>query len=201
MKSFVCAILVSTSLVCVSMSACSSSSDTAATTSDAGGADATSGTDGGKADTSTGDSSVDMPDGATGCTTITNGAAESTAATVKGAAPTATGGTIADGTYFQTEFTVYDPNGTASAPSPSGLKVTLYIKGNLMLSVQELPDASVATFSETFVVAGTALNRTLTCPKAGPDLAAVYSVAGSNLTIYETDAMSGLVAGSVYVKQ
>lgn len=182
------------------MSACSS--DTTATASDAGAADATSSTDGGsKADTSTGDSSTEMPDGATGCTTLTNGAPESTQATVKGAAPAATGGTIADGTYFQTEFTVYDPAGTASAPSPSGLKVTLAIKGNLMLSVQELPDASVSTFAETFVVAGTALNRTLTCPKKAPDLSAVYSVAGSKLTIYETDAMSGLVAGSVYVKQ
>lgn len=186
------------------MSACSSSDTTAttATTADAGGTDSSTATDSSsKADASSADSAVDKPDGATGCTTIANGAAESTSSSVKAAAPAPTGGTIADGTYFQTEFNVYDPASNASAPTPSGLRVTLFIKGDLMLSVQELPDASVATFSETFVVAGTALNRTLTCPKAKPDLAAVYSVAGSKLTIYETDPMSGLVAGSVYVKQ
>lgn len=182
------------------MSACSSS-DTTATASDGGSADATSPRDGGpKADTSTADSSTES-DAAAGCNAVVNGASESTASTVKGTAPTATGGTIADGTYFQTEFNVYDPAGPAEAPSPSGLKVTLVIKGSLMQSVQELPDGSVATFTETYVIAGTALNRTLSCPKAAPDLSAVYSVSGGTLTIYETDATSGLVAGSVYVKQ
>jgi hypothetical protein len=201
LKSVVLAVLVSASLALASLSACSSS-DTTATTSDAGGADSSSATDASsKGDTSAADSSTEKPDGATGCTTIVNGASESTSATVKGNAPAPTGGTIADGTYFLNEFSVYDPAGTASAPSPSGLKVTLFIQGNLMLSVQELPDGSVSTFSETFVVAGTDLNRTLTCPKAAPDLKAVYSVAGSKLTIYETDASSGTVAGSVYVKQ
>lgn len=203
MKSVAIAALVSASLVVASLGACSSSSDSTGTTGDAGGADSSTATDGSsKGDSSSSaDSSIDKPDGASGCTTIVNAAPESTSATVKGDAPTATGGTIADGTYFLTEFTVYDPAGTASAPSPSGLKVTLFIKGDLMLSVQELPDATVSTFSETFVVSGTALNRTLTCPKAAPDLKAVYSVSGSKLTIYETDASSGTVAGSVYVKQ
>jgi hypothetical protein len=93
-------------------------------------------------------------DGGGGCNTVFNAAPEATTSTVKGEAPTATGGTIAEGTYFQTELNVFDPNGTASAPSPSGLRVTLVIKGNVMSSVQELPDGSTATFTETFVVRG-----------------------------------------------
>lgn len=201
MKSLVCSILVGASLVGISLSACSSS-DTAATTADAGTADsASSPTDAAsKADTSTADSATEGPDGGE-CNSVVNGAAESTSSTVKAAAPTATGGTIAEGTYFQTEFNLYDPTATASAPSPSGLKVTLVIKGGVMDSVQELPDGSVASFRETFVVSGTDLNRTLTCPKAKPDLKAVYSVTGTKLVIFESDATSGIVAGSVYVKQ
>jgi hypothetical protein len=174
--------------------------------SDAGAADVVAPSDTGAGDTATegssGDAATDAStDGAIVCNAVVNRAAESTTSTVKGAAPAATGGVIADGTYFQTQLNVYDPMGMASAPAPSGLKVTLVIAGTLMQSVQELPDGSIQTFSESFTLSGTALNRTLSCPKAAPDLKAVYSVMGSTLVIYETDPSSSLVAGSVYAKQ
>jgi len=141
-------------------------------------------------------------DGGGACNNVTQGATEATTSTIAAAAPAATGGTILPGTYFLKELDVYDPAGTASAPMPSGLTVTLVITGNVMDSVQDLPDGT-QTFSETFTVDATtkALNRVLTCPKPGPDLAAKYSVTGTGVTIYETDPMSMTVAGSIYVKQ
>ncbi|MDB4938320.1 MAG: hypothetical protein JWP87_5292 [Labilithrix sp.] len=181
--------------------ACSSSNSDSTGGPDGGNAEPAAPSDGGAKDTSTADSATETPDVAGECNAVTNGAPELTSSTIKGDAPAATGGTIADGTYFQKEFNIYDPAGTASAPSPSGLKVTLVIEGSSMQSVQELPDASVATFTETFVANGTKLDRTLTCPKATTDLKAVYSVSGSTLTIYETDPQSMLVAGNVYTKQ
>jgi hypothetical protein len=194
--------LVGAALVGVSVSACSSSSNGTSSGTDAGDSDSASPIDAAsRADTSTADASTDASDSGGECNAVVNGAPESTSSSVKAAAPAPTGGTIADGTYFQTEFNVYDPSSNASAPSPSGLKVTLVIKGNLMESVQELPDGSVDRFAETFLTSGTALNRTLTCPKSAPDLAAVYSVSGNTLTIYETDPASMIVAGSVYMKQ
>jgi hypothetical protein len=201
-KNLVYAVLVGASLVGLSLSACTSTTATDSSTSDAGTDDAASPTKdaGSQADTGAADADTDA-DGGGACNTLVNGAAESTSSTIASAAPTATGGTIVDGTYFQTEFNVYDPSGTPSGPTPSGLKVTLKITGNLMESIQTLPDDSTDTFAETFVVAGTALNRTLTCPKSAADLAATYTVSGSTLTIYETDPTSMLVAGSVYQKQ
>lgn len=179
--------------------ACSSSGTTESASTEGG--DASADAAAAKDAATPADASGTDAGGGGACNALVNGAPEATANTVKGPAPTATGGTIVDGTYFQTEFTVYDPAGTASAPSPSGLKITLAIKGDLMESIQTLPDGSTDTFAETFVTSGTALDRTLTCPKKTPDLKAVYSVAGSKLTIYETDPKSKLVAGSVFVKQ
>jgi hypothetical protein len=205
-KNVVGAILCGASLIVFSASACSSSSTTSGSgTDDAASPETGTDTDadhptdsGGTTDTGATDSGADSG-GA--CNDLVNGAPESTSSTIMGDAPTALGGTIADGTYFQTELNVYDPAGPAQAPSPSGLKVTLAIKGNLMTSIQTLPDDSTATFAETFVVSNTDLNRTLTCPKPGPDLQATYSVEGSILTFYETDPGSGLVAASVFKKQ
>jgi hypothetical protein len=141
-------------------------------------------------------------DGSAACNSVTQGATEATTSTIASAAPAATGGTILPGTYFLKEIDVYDPAGMASAPMPSGLTVTLVIAGNVMDSVQDLPDGT-QTFSETFTTDATtkALNRVLTCPKPGPDLAAKYTVTGTGVTIYETDPMSMTVAGSIYVKQ
>jgi hypothetical protein len=201
-KKIICVILMgaTASLAVVASSACSSSSDSTPSEVDGAAAEAAAQADSAKPDTGAADSAMETPDSGT-CNAVVNGAPESTSSTIKGNAPAPTGGTIADGTYFQNEFNIYDPGGTASAPSPSGLRVTLVIKGNLMQSVQELPDASTDTFSETFVINGKALERTLTCPKATPDLKAVYSVSGSKLTIYETDPQSMLVAESIYTKQ
>ena len=144
----------------------------------------------------------DTGDSGGACNNVVQAATEATTATIASAAPAATGGTILDGTYFLKEFDVYDPAGTASAPMPSGLTVTLVIKGNVMDSIQDLPDGT-QTFSETFTVEATskALNRILTCPKPGPDLAAKYSVTATGITIYETDPKAMAVAGSIYVKQ
>jgi hypothetical protein len=138
-------------------------------------------------------------DGGAACNAVTQAATEAMTSTIKSAAPTATGGMILPGTYYLTELNVYDPAGPASGPMPSGLTVTLVIAGNVMDSVQDLPDGT-QTFSETFSVNGTTLKRDLTCPKPGPDLAAKYTVTGTGITIYETDPMSMTVAGSVYVK-
>jgi hypothetical protein len=141
-------------------------------------------------------------DGSATCNALTQMATEANMATIKGAAPAGSGGTILPGKYFLKEFDVYDPNGTAAPPSPSGLLTTLVIAGNVMDSIQDLPDGSSQAFSETFTVSGVAvLTRNLTCPKVAPDLAATYTVTATGITIYETDPMSMLVAGSVYAKQ
>jgi hypothetical protein len=208
-KIFVYAVLAGATSFGICASGCSSSSDSSsspgAADSGAAVADAGSSSDGSTkdaattADTGAKDAGTDAV--ASGCNALVNSAPESTQSTIASAAPAATGGTIVDGTYFLTEFNLYDPAGSASAPEPSGLKVTLAIHGNEMDSIQTLPDDSSDTFAETFVVSGTDLNRTLTCPNPGPDLQAVYSVTGNTLTIYETNATSQLVAGSVYVKQ
>jgi hypothetical protein len=141
-------------------------------------------------------------DGSTTCNALTQMATEATMATIKGAAPAGSGGAILPGKYFLKEIDVYDPTAAmASPPSPSGLITTLVIAGNVMDSIQDLPDGSSQAFSETFAVNGAVLTRNLTCPKVAPDLAATYTVTATGITIYETDPMSMLVAGSVYAKQ
>ena len=195
---------------CASFVACSSTTTSApagtATGPEAGAPDDASTTDAPitppKDAASTDAASEASSDGGGACNNVTQGATEATTSTVASAAPAATGGTILPGTYFLKEIDVYDPAGMASAAMPSGLTVTLVITGNVMDSVQDLPDGT-QTFSETFTVDATtkALNRVLTCPKPGPDLAAKYSVTGTGVTIYETDPMSMTVAGSIYVKQ
>jgi hypothetical protein len=195
---------------CASFVACSSSTTTNAPPGSGSGLEA-----GALEDASTTDAPVSPPNDAASeaesdasssdggaCNNVTQAATEATTATIASAAPAATGGTILPGTYFLKEIDVYDPAGTASAAMPSGLTVTLVITGNVMDSVQDLPDGT-QTFSETFTADTTTkvLARLLTCPKPGPDLAAKYSVTGTGLTIYETDPMSSTVAGSIYVKQ
>lgn len=198
------ALFVSGALVASVALACSTESTAPAASAD-GGADATAVEDSaaadGAADQSAGDAGKADAKGETACNTVVNGAPEATSGTVDGDAPTATGGTIAPGTYFQTNFTVYDPGGAASGPSPSGLHATLVIAGNVMDLVIDLGDGVDRTFRETFTVNGTVLDRLLSCPKPGPDIAAKYSVSGNQLIVYETDPSSGLVAGSTFVKQ
>ena len=140
-------------------------------------------------------------DGSAACNALTQMATQADMANIKSAAPAGSGGTILPGKYFLKEIDVYDRTSAASPPSPSGLLTTLVIAGNVMDSIQDLPDGSSQTFSETFTVNGSVLTRNLTCPKVAPDLAATYTVTATGITIYETDPMSALVAGSVYVKQ
>lgn len=196
MKTFLSAVLIGTSLIGVLATACSESKETPATAgTDGGGSSST------KKDASSEASTEDEGDGAPKtCSTAMNGAMEATASTVAKAAPAATGGTIADGTYYLTEFNLYDPTGDASPAAPSGMRTTLVIAGNKMESVQEIGGETM-TFAETFTVDGTALKRILMCPTEEPDLEAVYSVTGTSLTIYESDPDSKLVAGSVYIKR
>ena len=192
-----------------SLVACSSSTTTSGSPApgvDAGTADDAGGTDAATTpprDAAADASSEASSDGSAACNSVTQAATEASTSTLTSAAPTATGGTILPGTYFLKEIDIYDPAGTASASMPSGLTVTLVITGNVMDSVQDLPDGSSQTFSETFTTDPTtkALNRVLTCPKPGPDLAAKYTVTGTGITIYETDPMSMNVAGSIYEKQ
>lgn len=199
MKTFFSTALLAFALGGLFVTACSSSEATPATSSGDGGAPGSSSE---PEDSGSGKADVEEPgDSGSACNTLVNEAPEATSSTVKGNAPKATGGTIADGKYFLTEFTLYDPSGSDSEPSLSGMKTTLSISGKVMSSIIDIGDGTDRTFSETFAVNGTKLDRTLTCPKSGPDLAAVYSVNGNTLTIYETDSSSGTVAGNVYEKQ
>ena len=205
MKTFLYAVVAVGLCAGVSISACSSSesSPPAASTDGGGGSDSPSASEAASPVDAASDSKpaeAAAPDGSAECNAIANAAPEATQATIKGNAPAATGGTIAAGTYFLTEFTLYDPAGTASSPEPSGMHATLMIAGNVMDSVMDLGDGVDRRFSETFTVNGTDVDRVLTCPKPGPDLDAAYSVTGKNLVIYETDP-SGNVAGSTWVKQ
>jgi hypothetical protein len=205
LKNLVIAIIAGAAFVSASLVACSSSDTSApAAGSDAGGADVFAQPD----------SPANVPldahadvvseassDGSAACNGVTQAATEATTSTIASLAPAPTGGTILPGTYFLKELNIYDPAGPASAAMPSGLTVTLVIAGTVMNSVQDLPDGSSQTFSETFTVTDKTLKRDLTCPKAGPDLAAVFSVTAGGLVVYETDPVSKLVAGNVYAKQ
>jgi len=202
MKTFVCAAAVAGLLVIAVTSACSSSETTPTPVADGGGDGATnvdSSAPDAATDTSASDSATASDASAT-CNQLVNDAPEAMAATVKGNAPAPTGGTIAAGKYHLKEFTLYDPDGTPAAPGAGGIYATLEVAGNVMNSVMNFGDGVDRTFSETFTVTGTKLDRMLTCPKPGPDLPAVYSVTGNTLVIYETDP-SGAVAGSSYVRQ
>ena len=199
MKKLILVLVAGASLVGTSLVACSSSTTDAGSTTpvtEAGSEDVVTATDAPAADEAS-------SDGSAACNALVQAATQANMANIMSAAPTATGGTILPGTYFLTEVDVYDPASAASPPSPSGFVTTLVIAGNVMNSIQDLPDGSSQTFSETFTANLTdkTLARVLTCPKPGPDLAAKYSVTGTGLIIYETDPVSMLVAGSVYAKQ
>jgi hypothetical protein len=184
------------------LAACTSDDASSSTSTDAGDA-AVAPTDGGgssSSSSSSGDSGPTVNDGGA-CNTLVNAAPESTIETVKGNAPAATGGTITDGTYFQTKFVIYDPTSNASPPEPGGLKATLKITGKTMDLVLDLGDGENKTFTESFTTNGTAVDRVLSCPKVGDDLKAVYSVAGNELVLFETDPNTKTVAGSTFVKQ
>ncbi len=200
MKNLLTALFVGSVLVVASSTACSSSDTTTNTSASDAGEDATSAGDAGGTKP-TGDGGGGASDGGGACNAIVNAAPESTSATVKGAPPAPTGGKIADGTYFQTEFVLYDATADASPPEPGGLKAVLVVAGNVMNTVLDIGDGENKTFTETFTTNGTALDRQLTCPKVTPDLKATYSVDGNKLTIYETDPNTTAIAGSVYVKQ
>ncbi len=180
------------------LGACTSSDPSPSTTTDAGDAAPAAPTEDGAA--AAGDAGASANDGGP-CNTLPNDAPESTIETVQGNAPPATGGTIADGTYFQTKFVIYDPTSNASPPEPGGLKSTLRITGKTMDLVLDLGDGENKTFTESFTTTGTTLDRILSCPTTGKDLEAVYSVAGSELVVYETDPNTKTVAGSTFVKQ
>ena len=211
MKKLILVLVAGASLVGTSLVACSSSTTDAGSTTpvtEAGSEDVVTATDAPAADApndgaAAADAAEASSDGSAACNALVQAATQANMANIMSAAPTATGGTILPGTYFLTEVDVYDPASAASPPSPSGFVTTLVIAGNVMNSIQDLPDGSSQTFSETFTANLTdkTLARVLTCPKPGPDLAAKYSVTGTGLTIYETDPVSMLVAGSVYAKQ
>lgn len=196
MKTFLCAIVLGASFIGAAATACSTTTTSATSVPEAGAADASK-----PADASVPDAADSGSDAGGACNSVVNGGGDVQAASVKSAAPTATGGTIADGTYFQTEFNLYDPGSPAEAPAASGMISTLVIKGNSIESIIEFPDGSSETYSETFSVSGSKLMRNLTCPKTSQEPDAAYSVSGATFTIYETDAKSSLVGALVYVKQ
>jgi len=96
--------------------------------------------------------------------------------------PPAMGGAIADGTYVVTSATLYTgPNG-ASGPSGKSVRMTVAIAG--MRGDSVLDDMNR---SATFVIAGTKLKSTATCPGTGTD-EVDYSATPESLTLYLIDS-------------
>jgi len=90
---------------------------------------------------------------------------------VPGDPPTATGGTVVDGTYDLTDYSVYV--GTGGAPGPTGItaKATLRIAGGKIDEIIELggtgKTSTVTTSSSVYSVTGATFAETDLCPAGG----------------------------------
>lgn len=90
---------------------------------------------------------------------------------ISGDPPVATGGTIVDGTYDLTEYSVYV--GTAGSPGPTGItaKETARIAGGKIDEIREIggtgKTTTVTTTSSVYSVTGATFAETDVCPTGG----------------------------------
>lgn len=170
----------------VFIAACSSSESTPATTPDAS-------AEGGVADSSAGDAS-DASDGASAdsgkivCSALTLKGPTVPSMFVAGDPPAAVGGVIVPGIYHLTEHTTFNGAGTVG---PTGQ--TISKTAELTPSVYRFAEGKGSTtsgitkeetISRDYVLSGTSMIMTSTCPVVGAMRTAPYSVIGDQVHIY-----------------
>ena len=105
------------------------------------------------------------------CNDLVNGGVLVDRTAVNGDPPTATGGTVVDGTYNLTDYSVYV--GTGGAPGPTGItaKATLRIAAGKIDEILELggtgKTSTVTTTSSVYSVTGATFAETDLCPTGG----------------------------------
>jgi hypothetical protein len=106
---------------------------------------------------------------------------------VPSAPPAATGGTIVDGTYILTSFSIFTGQGGSSAPTGHWEQQEIVLSGNgPVMQSANLTDSYPTWLHEnfSFAPAGTNINVAQTCPTAGPPTAYPYSASPTFLQIF-----------------
>jgi hypothetical protein len=120
----------------------------------------------------------------------------------QGSPPAATGGTIVDGTYYLTSYTIYGAGSVGPGfTANQATSVTLEIAGTAWTQVQVyLIESTSSTVSTNFVaaVSGTAITLTPSCPE-GPPTNATYDATSSAIQLVANTG--GFTLSEKFVKQ
>jgi hypothetical protein len=166
--------------------ACSSSSS-AGNDGSAEGATAESGADGGALEDvvsgqdaggqdAAGDAASDAP---VVCNTVVNAAPSVTKTQVAMAPPAPQGGTLVDGTYFLTDYTIFTgPQGATGSTGTS--QTTLQITGN---TLQVADKGSPPTRTVMLTTSGTGFTAKTSCPSGLGDISGSYTATATSLVV------------------
>ena len=99
--------------------------------------------------------------------------------------PTAMGGTVFDGTYFLTKWTLYTGPGGATGPLPLTLQVRRDFAGGIVQTVQN-DGSSIRRFSAMLTTTGTAFTETQSCPGSSVDTG-TYTATATTITEWVSD--------------
>ena len=153
----------------------------------------------------TDDAHVDqtMPDSATDsavCNTLDlTGVAAVTLTQVAGDAPSAAGGTVADGTYLLTKYTLYTGPGGPTGSLPLSVKARRQFSAGVVQTIQADGDGSnVVRFTATFSAATSNFTEMHTCGGTAVDRG-TYSATSSTLIEWTTDR--GMVVEATFTMQ
>jgi hypothetical protein len=117
-------------------------------------------------------------------------------------AAAATGGTIADGTYYLTSYTIYGAGSVGGGfTANQATSVTLSIAGSAWTQVQVYSiENTMSTVSTNFTAAlsGTALTLTPTCPQGAPTNA-TYEATSTALQV--VSSTGGFTVSELFAKQ
>jgi hypothetical protein len=113
------------------------------------------------------------------CNTLANAATPVTEMQVAMAPPMLQGGTIADGTYFLTGFTIYTgPQGATGAMGTR--QTTLQIMGS---TIQVADSVSPMTRTVTLTTSGIAFTGKTTCPSGLGDILGAYTATSTSFVV------------------
>jgi hypothetical protein len=111
--------------------------------------------------------------------------------------PTAMGGTVFDGTYYLTKWTIYTGPGGATGPLPLTLQVRRDFAGGIVQTVQS-DGSSIRRFTATLTTAGTAFTETDSCPGSSVDMG-TYTATATTMTEWVSD--KNQIVEVVFTKQ
>jgi hypothetical protein len=144
------------------------------------------------------ESDANFVDAKKACNTLDLGAAAAIPLTqVASQEPVAMGGTISDGTYLLTKFTIYTGPGGATGPLPLSLKVRRDLAGGTFQTVQD-DGSNVRHFTATLTTTDTAFTETDTCPGTTVDQG-TYSATTTTFTEWASD--KNQIVEAVFTKQ